>query len=88
MTCNFKPKIKKFVFKKKKKHTHNILAAAFELYKDDISTFMLLKQVIMTRDMQYCLILLFLCLLIPLGLRKYNNNMKINSMENIKKKAI
>jgi len=49
------------------------LAHAFELYKDNISTWTLLKQVLFSNDIQYCLGLLLICGVVPIAIKYYNN---------------
>ena len=57
------------------------LSNMLELSNDsDISTFSLVKQAMWSRDMQYCFLLLLLCLIIPLIVKYYNKN--VNSSNN------
>ncbi|ETO24760.1 hypothetical protein RFI_12397 [Reticulomyxa filosa] len=54
------------------------LANAFELYRDDISTWTLWKQVLFTNEIRFCLLLLLICGLFPMGIRYYNNKYRNN----------
>jgi len=58
------------------------LAHAFELYKDHITTWTLLKQVLFSNDIQYCLGALFVCGIIPMGVQYYRKH--YNTLSNVK----
>ena len=64
------------------------LSNIFEISSNDmkISTFELIKQAMWTRDMQYCFLLLLVCLIVPMILKYYNTHKKDYDNKRLKRK--